>query len=190
MGIRVKAIERNVAFSKNTEDAKWMYVMQAEIYGQLNKDKVFAEASKSSGIPKPAIEAAVAAYGEVVKVWATEGHSVPVPGLGTMRFGLRSKAVEKAEDVKSSLIISRHVIFTPSTEIKEELANTAVNITCYDRNGKIVRSVTSDDKDDVEDNNPDQGKDNPDSDTGSKDDNKGNAGSGGSTSGDGGLNLD
>ena len=39
------------------------------------------------------------AAGEVIKAWATEGHSVALPGLGTMRFGLRSKAVEKVEDV-------------------------------------------------------------------------------------------
>ena len=33
MGIKVKAMERNVAFDKKTE--KWMFVMQPELYGQL-----------------------------------------------------------------------------------------------------------------------------------------------------------
>ena len=31
--------------------------------------------------------------GEVIKAWATEGHSVALPGLGTMRFGLSAKSV-------------------------------------------------------------------------------------------------
>ena len=31
---------------------------------------------------------AVDAAGEVIKAWATEGHSVALPGLGTMGFGL------------------------------------------------------------------------------------------------------
>ena len=39
-----------------------------------------------SGIPKGAINAAWDAIGEVIKAWATEGHSVAVPGLGTMRL--------------------------------------------------------------------------------------------------------
>ena len=31
---------------------------------------------------------AVDAAGEVIKAWATEGHSVALPGLSTMGFGL------------------------------------------------------------------------------------------------------
>jgi hypothetical protein len=83
------------------------------------------------------------AAGEVIKAWATEGHSVALPGLGSMRFGLRSKAVENVNDVKTSLISSRRIIFTPSVDLKDELANTAIQITCIDRNGKEVKRVTS-----------------------------------------------
>jgi hypothetical protein len=83
------------------------------------------------------------AAGEVIKAWATEGHSVALPGLGTMRFGLRSKAVENVNEVKAGLITSRRIIFTPSTDLKDELAATAIIITCYDRDGKEVKRVTS-----------------------------------------------
>ena len=60
-----------------------------------------------------------------------------------MRFGLRSKAVENVNDVKTSLISSRRIIFTPSVDLKDELAKTAVQITCYDRDGTEVKRVTS-----------------------------------------------
>ena len=83
------------------------------------------------------------AAGEVIKAWATEGHSVALPGLGTMRFGLRAKSVEKVDEVKSGLISSRRIIFTPSVDLKDELAGTAIQITCYDRTGKEVKRVTS-----------------------------------------------
>ena len=83
------------------------------------------------------------AAGEVIKAWATEGHAVALPGLGSMRFGLRSKSVEKVEDVKTGLITSRRIIFTPSVDLKDELANTGILITCYDRNGDEVKRVTS-----------------------------------------------
>ena len=98
--------------------------------------------------------------GKVIKAWATEGHSVALPGLGTMRFGLRAKAVEDVNDVKASLIKTRRIIFTPTQELKDELADTAIQITCYDRNGEEVMRVTSADPGTVEDPEAEQGSDN------------------------------
>ena len=49
----------------------------------------------------------------------------------------------KVGDVKAGLITSRRIIFPPTGELKNELAATAVQITCYDKNGKEVKRVTS-----------------------------------------------
>ena len=62
--------------------------------------------------------------------------------------------------VGADLITARRVIFTPSVEIKDELKKTSINITCYDRNGEIVKRVTSSDDSDVEDSDDDNGGDN------------------------------
>lgn len=169
MGIKVKAIERNVAFEKGKQ--KWAYVMQADLYGQLTQSKVIEEAAVRSGLAKQVINAAWGAIGAVITAWATEGHSVAVPGLGSLRFGLNSTAVEDVNKVSSSLINRRYIIFVPNADIKEELAKTSVNITCYDRNGKIVKQVTSADKNDT-----------------GEDDNKDNTNQGGGTSQGGGTN--
>lgn len=128
-----------------------MFVMQPELYSKLADNKVIAQAALNCGMPPAAMESCVKAYTKAVADWATEGHSIPIPGLGTLRFGVRSKAVEDVTDVKSSLITSRRFIFTPSTELKKSLEETSISITCYDRNGKIVKTVTSDDKNDIED---------------------------------------
>ncbi len=165
MGIKVKAMERNIAFEKG--QVHYAYVMQPELYGQLAQEKVIEQAALNSGMPKPAMRSAVNAYGEVVKAWATEGHSIPIPGLGTMRFGLRSKAVDDVANVKAALITSRLIVFTPSTDLKKELAETPVSITCYDRDGKVVKTVTAGDKDNVEDS--DGNKDNAGSEDGKTD---------------------
>ena len=149
MSIKVKAVERNVSFDKNVE--KWAYVMQAELYSKLSQSKVIQEAAMRSGISKGSINAAWDAIGEVIKAWATEGHSVEIPGLGSMRFGLRATSVSDVNRVGSGLITSRRVIFTPNVDIKEELARTSVSITCYDRNGNIVKRITSTDEGNVED---------------------------------------
>ena len=149
MAIKVKAIERNVSFEKGQE--KWAYVLQADLYSKLSDQKVIQEAALRSGINKGAINAAWDAIGEVIKTWATEGHSVAVPGLGTMRFGLRSESVADVNKVGANLITSRRVIFTPNSDIKKELAETSVSITCYNRKGGIVKRVTSTDDSEIED---------------------------------------
>ena len=153
MAMKVKAVEKLLKFSKNENDpGVWRYVLAPELYSSLTTKKVIKEAALRSGVSQGVMQACWDAAGEVIKAWATEGHSVALPGLGTMRFGLRSKSVEKVEDVKSSLITSRRIIFTPASDLKEELAATTVQITCFDRNGKEVKRVTSDDDGTVEDN--------------------------------------
>ncbi len=152
MALKVKAVERNIKFTKDENDpGVWRYVMQPDLYIALNQAKVIREAALRSGVSQGVMKACWDAAGEVIKAWATEGHSVALPGLGSMRFGLRAKSVEKVEDVKSSLISSRRIIFTPTQDLKDELASTAIQITCYDRNGDIVKRVTSADAGTVED---------------------------------------
>ena len=149
MAIKVKAVERNVSF--DTKSEKWAYVLQPELYNKLSQSKVIQEAALRSGISKGSINASWDALSEVIKAWATEGHAVAIPGLGTMRFGLRATSVANVNMVGADLITGRRVIFTPSVDIKDELARTSVSITCYDRNGNIVKRVTSSDDGNVED---------------------------------------
>ena len=141
MALKVKAREQYQNVGKYADT--YRYVMMPELYTALSQDKVIKEAALRSGVSRGVMQACWDAAGEVIKAWATEGHSVALPGLGTMRFGLRAKSVEKVEEVKAGLITSRRIIFTPDTELKDELAKTAVQITCYDRDGKEVKRVTS-----------------------------------------------
>ena len=150
--MKVKAVEKKLKFTKDPNDAGvYRYVMSPEQYSSLNQKKVIKEAALRSRVSQGVMQACWDAAGEVIKAWATEGHSVALPGLGTMRFGLRSKSVEDVNKVKSSLITSRRIIFTPDVDLKDELKNTSVVITCYDRDGKEVKRVTSTDDAEVED---------------------------------------
>ena len=150
MALKVKAVERKVKFSK-TDEGVWRYVMQPELYIALSQAKVIKEAALRSGVSQGVMQACWDAAGEVIKAWATEGHSVALPGLGSMRFGLRAKSVEDVNDVKTSLIKTRRIIFTPAVDLKDELKNTAIQITCIDRNGDEVKRVTSADAGTIED---------------------------------------
>ena len=156
MAIKVIAQRRELKIGKNPGVKK--FVMRPDLYIPIQEKKVFAEASTHSGISAGVIKAAWDAAGEVIRTWATEGHSIPIPGLGTMRFGVRSKAVEKLEDVKTGLITTRRIVFTPNVEVKDELKNTAIQITCLDEEGNVLKRVTSGDSGAVED--PENGGEN------------------------------
>ena len=152
MALKVKAVERLLKFTnKENDPGVYRYVLKPELYTSLSQAKVIKEAALRSGVSRGVMQACWDAAGEVIKAWATEGHSVALPGLGTMRFGLRAKSVEKVEDVKAGLISSRRIIFTPAIDLKDELADTAVQITCYDRDGKEGKRVTSADDGTIED---------------------------------------
>ena len=178
MAIKVIAQRREVKLGKNPG---MKFVMRPDLYVPIAEKKVFQEASTHSGISSGVIKAAWDAAGEVIRTWATEGHSIPLPGLGTMRFGVRSKAVANLEDVKTNLISVRRIIFTPNVEVKDELKNTSIQITCLDEDGTVLKRVTSGDAGDIEDNEGDDTQSGGDStQTGGGDDTGGKPNQGGS----------
>ena len=148
MSLKIKAKERKFKVGKYADT--YRYVMVPELYSALAAEKVIREAALRSGVSEGVMHACWDAAGEVIKAWATEGHSVALPGLGTMRFGLSAKSVADVNDVKTSLIKTRRIVFTPAVELKDELKATKVVITCYDRDGNEVKRVTSDDEGNVE----------------------------------------
>lgn len=127
MAIRLKA--RETLIQVGEQKGKYRFVLGTELYGRLSESKVIKEAALRSGVSRGVMQACWDAAGDVIKAWATEGHSVAIPGLGTMRFGVRAKSVESVEtvgEVASGLITARRVIFTPSVDIKGELERTAI----------------------------------------------------------------
>ena len=159
---------------------KERFVLMAQTYNTLSESKVINEAALRTGLPKSVVRASWEGCGEVISAWCVEGHSCPVPGLGHMRFGIRATSVEKVEDVSSGLITSRRVIFIPSVAIKEELAKTSIAITCFDRDGKKIKTVTSADTDDIEE---DDGSTTTNDGSTSGGSNAGGSSAGGSTNG-------
>ena len=135
MALKVKAQEKLQKIG--TYAGKYRYIMMPELYTSLSQDKVIKEAALRSGVSKGIMQAC----------WDA-----------AMRFGLRAKSVEKVDEVKAGLITSRRIIFTPAVELKDELSGTAIQITCYDRDGKEVKRVTSTDSGDIED--PESGNQN------------------------------
>ena len=156
MAIKVNARETELKIGKKPG---YYYVMTPDLYLALNQKKVVKEAALRSGVSQGVMQACWDAAGEVIKTWATEGHSVAIPGLGTIRFAVRAQAVANVEKVGVDLIKAKRIVFTPSADIKKELLSTKINITCIDRNGVIVKRVTTDGGD-VEDDENENGSQN------------------------------
>lgn len=181
MSLKIRAQEKKILVGPNK--GQYAYVAQVELYSSLSQNKVLEEAALSCGINKSVLAASWEGLGHVINRWATEGHSVPIPGLGTMRFSVNSQSVEKLEDVSAKMITTRKVVFTPSTAVKAVLADTSVSITCYDRNGNLVKRVTAAGNDVEEDPN---NEDNIEDTTGDNTSGSGNDSAGGGSGSDSG----
>ena len=183
MAINLKAKETLIQVGELK--GKYRYVLSTELYNKLPESKVIKEAALRSGVSRGVMQACWDAAGEVIKTWSTEGHSVAIPGLGTMRFGVRAKSVATVGEVAGSLITTRRVIFTPNVDIKDELQRTPIQITCIDRNGKVVKNVTSGDGGNVED--PDKDPNGGGTEGGGSGNTEGGGTSGGDAEGDVGM---
>ena len=189
--IKIKAIQRKQLVGKY--EGQYRFQMTPETYSALSQSKVIKEAALRSGVSRGVMQACWDAAGEVIKAWATEGHSVALPGLGTMRFGMNAKTCGTVEEVKSSLITTRKVVFTPNVELKQELKNTSIKISCYDKDGNLLTTVTSDDDGNVNDDDNDNVNDNENqgntnqggNDNENENQNPGGNNGGGSNTGDG-----
>ena len=73
MALKVKAVERNIKFTKDENDpGVWRYVMQPDLYIALNQAKVIREAALRSGVSQGVMKACWDAAGEVIKAWASD----------------------------------------------------------------------------------------------------------------------
>ena len=122
--INIKAQQTLVKFNKQ-DPGTWLYLMRPETYSKLTESKVIDEAAVRSGIQRGALKGAWDAIGAVIKAWTTEGHSVAVPGLGSIRFSMNATAVADVNKVAKELIHTRKVVFTPSVDIKTVSTRTA-----------------------------------------------------------------
>ena len=88
MAINLKAKETLIQVGEMK--GQYRFILGTELYNKLSENKVIKEAALRSGVSVGVMQVCWDAAGEVIKAWCTEGHSVAVPGLGTMRFGVRA----------------------------------------------------------------------------------------------------
>lgn len=134
--MKIKAKETLIKVGKYKDT--YRFIMRTDNYDRMNEQKVIEEAARHSGLSKSVLQTAIYAFSDVIKAWVTEGHSIVVPGLGSMRMGIKAKSVDDAAKVSSTLITNRRLIFIPSVDIKQALKDASVSISCYNRKGELI----------------------------------------------------
>lgn len=116
-----------------------MFVMRVGHYNTIDAEQIIQYASDTYNIPKGVMRASWEALGQAITSWVLEGHIVEVPGLGNIRAEVRAKAQSEVKDVSADDIFRRHLLLTPTKEIKNALNSTPINITCFDKDGNEVK---------------------------------------------------
>lgn len=67
------------------------------------------------------VEAVLTALVRKLPLYLKNGFKVQLGNFGRVKLSFSSKGSEKAEDVDSSNITNKRILFTPSTELKSEI---------------------------------------------------------------------
>lgn len=137
MALVIKSKQTKIKVGRHKD--KDMYVMKIDHYNTIDAEKIIQYASDTCSIPKGMMKASWEALGQAISAWVLEGHIVEVPGLGNIRAEVRAKAQSDVNDVSADDIFRRHLLLTPTKEIKDALNSTPVTITCYDKDGNEVK---------------------------------------------------
>jgi predicted histone-like DNA-binding protein len=69
------------------------------------------------------VEAVLTSLVRKLPLYLKNGFKIQLGNFGRVKLSFSSKGYEKAEDVDSSSITSKRILFTPSTSLKSEIEN-------------------------------------------------------------------
>ncbi len=100
---------------------KSAYVTRSVTYSKIDKDAFVERAADNSGIDRGMVDHVTDAICKEIRNFVLNGHSVEIPYLGTLRFGVRAKAAATAEEAGADKVYQRRIIFNPNKELKTRM---------------------------------------------------------------------
>lgn len=98
-----------------------LYITKPVKYSLITERELVNHACEDSGVPKAMMRAAFDAIMLQVKELLLNGHSIQLGSLGNLRFSVRCKSCEDPKDISVNNVKVRHILFTPSAEMKNEI---------------------------------------------------------------------
>ncbi|MDR2388888.1 MAG: HU family DNA-binding protein [Tannerellaceae bacterium] len=89
--------------------------------GRIDKNDLSKEIVNISALSRGDVSDAIESLLDVIPKYLLMGKSVSLGELGTMRVSFGSKGVEDPKKFHTNLISGVRIVFTPSTELKDQL---------------------------------------------------------------------
>ena len=119
---KFKIIERNS--NPREKDAPKKFYATPITERALSTQQFAKLATTDAAISPGEMLAALDLFGKTALQQLLQGHSVEVPGIGTLRISFSSKGADTPEDFNARTMISgARVLFRPKVEVKQAIAN-------------------------------------------------------------------
>lgn len=92
-------------------------------YSTIPSDLLIARVAQTANIKESTAKAAILGFKEAIRYFVMNGHSVNLGKFGYLKAGVQAQSVAQAKQVSAELIKGVKVAYTPSKEIKAELAS-------------------------------------------------------------------
>lgn len=117
--MKYKLIQKPNPLEPHVQQRKWYASPVKE--GTVNNDQLSRDIAARSPFPRSVVMNVIEKIADEIPRYLTEGFSVNLSDLGTLRLSLSSEGVDTPEKFSTENIENVRIIFTPSPEFKRTL---------------------------------------------------------------------
>ena len=123
MSLRYVVRKRVFGFDKTKAEK---FVAESHTLGLIDFKELCEEVTKVGLVPSGAVKFVLDALIDTLKLNINKGFSVQLGDFGCFRPGINAKSQDKLEDVTTSTIRRRKIIFSPGTVFQDMLRNASL----------------------------------------------------------------
>ncbi|WP_303208427.1 DNA-binding protein [Bacteroides oleiciplenus] len=123
MSLRYVVKKRVFGFDKTKAEK---FVAESRTLGLIDFKELCEEVTKVGLVPSGAVKFVLDALIDTLKLNINKGFSVQLGDFGCFRPGINAKSQDKLEDVTTSTIRRRKIIFSPGTVFQDMLRNASL----------------------------------------------------------------
>ena len=124
MSMKYKLVQKYAMPNSKDKTKKWYAAPNSE--APLSVKQLTRQATANTTLSPMELQAALELLGEFIPKQLLQGHTVPIPGLGTFRLTFKSDGVDEVRDFKpGQMIHDVRPVFTVSKELREAIQSEA-----------------------------------------------------------------
>lgn len=123
MGLEYIVTKRVFGFDETKTEK---YVARSVVSGKMNFDKMCAKVSRLCGIHRKTVDLVVSGLVDMMAEDIDDGKTVQLGEFGLFRPTIRTRSADAAEQITTSCILSKRIIFTPGKIFQRTLNDMSV----------------------------------------------------------------